>query len=82
MCARDAYARVEFKNRNHNKGASDFLLKRKARQISAALKRLSPKDRRFAEEILRGESWREMGMSKQLFSYRLGKILKKLSEKF
>ena len=54
----------------------------RARQIAGALRRLSPKDRRFARAVLRGATFRELGISKQLFSYRLSMVMKKLSEQF
>ena len=54
----------------------------RARQIEEALSRLSEDERDFARAVLRGATWRELGISKQLFSYRLSRVMKKLSEKF
>ena len=50
----------------------------KARQIADALRRLSPKDRRFASAVLRGATWRELGIGKRGFNKRLAKICKRL----
>ena len=50
----------------------------KARQITDALRRLSPKDRRFASAVLRGATWRELGIGKRGFNKRLAKICKRL----
>ena len=54
----------------------------RARQIEEALLRLSEDERRFARAVLHGATWREVGISRQLFSYRLSSVIKKLSEKF
>jgi hypothetical protein len=54
----------------------------RARQIEEALLRLSEDERRFARAVLDGATWREVGISRQLFSYRLSSVIKKLSEKF
>ena len=54
----------------------------RARQIEEALLRLSEDERRFARAVLHGATWRELRISKQLFSYRLSMVMKKLSEKF
>ena len=54
----------------------------RARQIEEALLRLSPKDRRFASAVLRGATFRELGISKQLFSYRLSSVAKKIRKSF
>ena len=54
----------------------------RARQIEEALLRLSEDERRFAHAVLHGATWRELRISKQLFSYRLSMVMKKLSEKF
>ncbi len=50
----------------------------KARQIADALRRLLPKDRRFASAVLRGATWRELGIGKRGFNKRLAKICKRL----
>ena len=44
--------------------------------INDALGRLGKPDRNFAKAVLRCKSWREMGISKQLFSWRLKKLEK------
>ena len=44
--------------------------------IDAALGRLGKSDRGFARAVLKRKSWREMGISKQLFSWRLKKLEK------
>ena len=45
-------------------------------RIGAALRRLNTADRAFARAVLNGRTWREMGISKQLFSWRLKKVEK------
>ena len=42
--------------------------------IDNAVRRLSGNDRAFAKAVLGGKSWKEMGVSKQLFSWRLKKL--------
>ena len=42
--------------------------------IDHAVRRLKKCDRAFAKAVLRGASWRDMGISKQLFSWRLKKM--------
>ena len=42
--------------------------------IDAALGRLGKSDRDFVRAVLKRKSWREMGISKQLFSWRLKKL--------
>ena len=44
--------------------------------IDAALGRLGKSDLDFARAVLKRKSWREMGISKQLFSWRLKKLEK------
>ncbi len=44
--------------------------------IDDALGRLGKPDRDFAKAVLKRKSWREMGISKQLFSWRLKKLEK------
>ena len=49
------------------------------RRIAAALSLLSSSDRRFAEEILRGKSWRDLGFnSRQAFYQRLDRLVQKV----
>ena len=51
------------------------------RRITAALSLLSASDRRFAEEILRGKSWRDLGFnSRQAFHQRLDRLVQKVRE--
>ena len=47
-------------------------------RIDAAMRRLEKCDRGFARAVLRGKSWREMGISKSTFSDRLKKVEKLL----
>ncbi len=53
--------------------------RREKNRVDAALRRLKKCDRDFARAILRGKSWREMGMAKSTFSDRLKKVEKLLS---
>ena len=49
------------------------------RRITTALSLLSASDRRFAEEILRGKSWRDLGFnSRQAFYQRLDRLVQKV----
>ena len=49
------------------------------RRIAAALSLLSASDRRFAEEILRGKSWRDLGYEDHSgFYQRLDRIIQKV----
>ena len=48
-------------------------------RVDAALRRLGKKERAFARAVLRGESWREMGLAKSTFSDRMKKVEKLLS---
>ena len=50
----------------------------RARQVADALRRLTPKDRSFASAVLRGATWRELGVGKRGFNKRLGKICERL----
>ena len=51
------------------------------RRIAAALSLLSASDRRFAEEILRGKSWRDLGYaSRRGLNERLNRIIQKVRE--
>ena len=54
----------------------------RARQIDEALLRLSEDERRFARAVLDGATWREVGISRQLFSYRLSSVAKKIRKSF
>ena len=44
--------------------------------ISDALGKLNKADRDFVKAVLKHRSWKEMGISKQLFSWRLKKVEK------
>ena len=48
-------------------------------RIGAVLRRFGKKERAFARAVLRGESWREMGLAKSTFSDRMKKVEKLLS---
>lgn len=50
-----------------------------ARRIFLAFQRLTPRERRFAHLVLKGKTWREMGLGKRLFNKRLATILAKIS---
>ena len=51
------------------------------RRITTALSLLSASDRRFAEEILRGKSWRDLGFnSRHAFYQRLDRLVQKVRE--
>ena len=51
---------------------------REKNRVDAALRRLGKKERAFARAVLRGKSWREMGLAKSTFSDRLKKVEKLL----
>jgi len=53
--------------------------RREKNRVDAALRRLGKKERAFARAVLRGESWREMGLAKSTFSDRMKKVEKLLS---
>ena len=50
----------------------------RARRIAAALRRLPPSDRRFASAVLRGATWRELGIGRRAFNKRLAKTCERL----
>ena len=52
---------------------------RKSR-IVAALERLTPSERAVARAVLRGATWRETGLTRQGFNWRLRELEKKLSK--
>ena len=56
----------------------DDRIKGKSR-IDNALRRLDAADRAFARAVLRGKSWREMGIPKSTFSIKLKKVEKSFS---
>jgi len=45
-------------------------------RIAAALKRLSAADRAFARAVLDSKGWAEIGVSRQLFEWKLKKVEK------
>ena len=55
-----------------------FEARDKARQISAALQRLSPRDRAFARAVLGGATWQETGIPKATFYRKLKKVCSKV----
>ena len=53
--------------------------KKRKNKIDSAVRRLNKWDRAFARAVLRGKSWRDMGIAKSTFSDRLKKIENLLS---
>ncbi len=47
-------------------------------RLKSTLKSLSPRMQAFLLDVLSGETWRTMGMSKRTFNWRVRKILKKV----
>ena len=60
---------VEDLDREHDEKARE-------QAISDALGKLNKADRDFVEAVFKRRSWKEMGISKQLFSWRLKKVEK------
>ena len=60
---------VEELDREHDEKARE-------QTISDALGKLNKADRDFVEAVFKRRSWKEMGISKQLFSWRLKKVEK------
>ena len=58
--------------------AMDYAHDRKAEgaRIAAVFKRLSAADRAFARAVLDGKGWAEIGVSRQLFEWKLKKVEK------
>ena len=48
--------------------------------IAAALERLAPGERAFARAVLRGATWRELGLTRQGFNWKLRELERKLSK--
>ena len=46
----------------------------KLETVAIALKRLNDNNRAFAQAVLEGKSWREMGIPKRTFNWRLKKV--------
>ena len=67
---------------DHGAGEADifagFEARDRARQISATLQRLSPRDRAFARAVLGGATWRKMQITKQGFNKHLAELCMKL----
>ena len=53
--------------------------KAKGGKIASALRRLPTKKRPFAQAVLKGKTWREMGLSKSQFNRELKNILNLLN---
>ena len=60
---------VEELDREHDEKALE-------QTISDALGKLNKADREFVKAVFKRRSWKEMGISKQLFSWRLKKVEK------
>ena len=56
------------------KGKRSIRASERAEEISVALSQLSASDRTFAQAVLEGKDWREMGISRQAFWKRLKKV--------
>ncbi|MBO5939701.1 MAG: hypothetical protein J6R18_00700 [Kiritimatiellae bacterium] len=56
------------------KGRRSIRASERAEEISVALSQLSASDRTFAQAVLEGKDWREMGISRQAFWKRLKKV--------
>jgi hypothetical protein len=59
---------------DNGKGKENICASESAEAISVALSRLPRRDRSFAEAVLQGKTWREMGLSRQGFWKRVKKI--------
>jgi len=57
----------------------DLHRRREAMRLAYVIKQLDPIDRTFVQNVLAGKTWRELGVSRQLFSYHLKKIEKIIS---
>ena len=60
---------VEELDREHDEKARE-------QAVSDALGKLNKADREFVKAVFKRRSWKEMGISKQLFSWRLKKVEK------
>ena len=56
------------------KGGRSIRASEGAEEISVALSQLSESDRTFAQAVLEGKDWHEMGVSRQAFWKRLKKV--------
>ena len=59
---------------DNGKGKENICASESAEAISVALSRLPRRDRPFAEAVLQGKTWREMGIPKRTFNWRLKKV--------
>ena len=59
---------------DNGKGKENICASESAESISVALSRLPRRDRPFAEAVLQGKTWREMGIPKRTFNWRLKKV--------
>jgi hypothetical protein len=59
---------------DNGKGKENICASESAEAISVALSRLPRRDKPFAEAVLQGKTWREMGLSRQGFWKRVKKI--------
>ena len=56
------------------KGRRSIRASERAEEISVALSQLSASDRTFAQAVLEGKDWREMGIPKRTFNWKLKKV--------
>ena len=59
---------------DNGKGKENICASESAEAISVALSRLPRRDRPFAEAVPQGKTWREMGIPKRTFNWRLKKV--------
>ena len=59
---------------DNGKGREYICASESAEAVSVALSKLPRRDRSFAEAVLQGKTWREMGMPKRTFNWRLKKV--------
>ena len=59
---------------DNGKGKEYICASESAEAISVALSKLPRRDKPFAEAVLQGKTWREMGVEKYVFYRRLKKI--------
>ena len=59
---------------DRGKGKRSIRASERAEEISVALSQLSASDRTFAQAVLEGKDWREMGILKRTFNWKLKKV--------
>ena len=59
---------------DRGKGKRSIRASERAEAVSVALNRLSESDRAFAQAVLEGKDWREMGIPKRTFNWKLKKV--------